>query len=159
MNGRFDEWIMRERIQAALKDAMLAKEPVRVGTLRLMLAAIKDRDIALRSEDGSGGLDEAELNALLSKMVRQREETARTYAEAGRLELAEREQAEIAVIREFMPKQLTDNEVAEAVSKAIKATGAQSIRDMGKVMGQLKTHYAGQMDLGDACARVKTALG
>lgn len=144
-----------------MKDAIRGRDTVRICTLRLMLAAIKDRDIALRAdEDGSGsGLDDAEINVLLAKMVKQREESAQTYSQAGRMELAAREEAEIGIIREFMPKQMTEAEIRRAVSDAIGETGAGSIRDMGKVMGHLKSRYPGRMDFGAAGARVKRALG
>lgn len=152
---------MRERIQDSLKDAVRAKDTVRVCTLRLMLAAIKDRDIALRGdEDGSGAaLDDRQIAALLGKMVRQREESASVYEQAGRMELASREEAEIAIIREFMPKPMSEAEVRTAIAKAIGDTGAQSIRDMGKVMSRLKQSYPGRMDFGAAGAQVKAALG
>ena len=150
---------MRDRITAALKEAMLAKDKVRVCTIRLMLAAIKDRDIALRSEDGADGLDEAGIRALLAKMVRQREESAATYESAGRMELAQTERAEIAVIKDFLPKPLSDDEVTAAIEKVMSETGASSIRDMGKVMGALKASYSGRMDFGRVGSRVKAALG
>ncbi|MHA1530139.1 MAG: GatB/YqeY domain-containing protein [Alphaproteobacteria bacterium] len=150
---------MRDRITAALKEAMLAKDKLRTSTIRLMLAAIKDRDIALRSEDGADGLDDAGIKALLAKMVKQREESAATYETAGRMELAETERAEIGVIKEFLPRQLSADEVEVAIRKALAETRASSIRDMGKVMGVLKSQYAGQMDFGAAGGRVKAALG
>ena len=151
---------MRDRITAALKDAMLAKDRLRTCTVRLMLAAIKDRDIALRGEeDGAGGLDDAGINALLAKMVKQREESAATYETAGRMELAETERAEIGVIKDFLPKPLSADEVEAAIRKALAETRASSIRDMGKVMGVLKAQYAGRMDFGAAGGRVKAALG
>ena len=151
---------MRDRISAALKDAMLAKDRLRTCTVRLMLAAIKDRDIALRGEeDGAGGLDDAGINALLAKMVKQREESAATYETAGRMELAETERAEIGVIKDFLPKPLSADEVEAAIRKALAETRASSIRDMGKVMGVLKAQYAGRMDFGAAGGRVKAALG
>ena len=149
---------MRETIEQALKEAMRSKDMVRVSTLRLMLAAIKDRDIAARADDDGSGLDEEGINRLLAKMVKQREESAEAYSQAGRMELAAREEAEIAIVREFMPKQMTDAEVRKAVSAAIDETGADSIRDMGKVMGHLKQRYPGQMDFGAAGARVKQEL-
>ena len=150
---------MRDRISAALKDAMLAKDRLRTCTVRLMLAAIKDRDIALRSEDGAGGLDDAGILALLAKMVKQREESAATYETAGRMELAETERAEIGVIKDFLPRPLSADEVEAAIRKALAETRASSIRDMGKVMGVLKAQYAGRMDFGAAGGRVKAALG
>jgi uncharacterized protein YqeY len=124
-----------------------------------MLAAIKDRDIALRSEDGADGLDDAGIKALLAKMVKQREESAATYETAGRMELAETERAEIGVIKDFLPRPLSADEVETAIRKALAETHASSIRDMGKVMGVLKSQYAGRMDFGAAGGRVKAALG
>lgn len=149
---------IREEIQSALRESMLAKDKLRINTLRLMLAAIKDRDIALRAEEGTDGLDDQGIMALLSKMVRQREESAATYETAGRMELAESERAEIAVIKEFLPKPMSEEEVDAAVKIAIHDVGASSIRDMGKVMGLLKSRYAGRMDFGEAGSRVKSAL-
>ena len=150
---------MRDRITTALKEAMLAKDKLRTCTVRLMLAAIKDRDIALRSEDGADGLDDAGIMALLAKMVKQREESAATYETAGRMELAETERAEIGVIKDFLPRPLSADEVEAAIRKALAETRASSIRDMGKVMGILKSQYAGRMDFGAAGGRVKAALG
>ena len=150
---------MRDRINAALRDAMLAKDKLRVCTVRLMMAAIKDRDIALRGEEGASGLDDAGIMALLAKMVKQREESAATYETAGRMELAEGERAEITVIKEFLPKPLSAGEVDAAIEKAMTETRASSIRDMGKVMGVLKSQYAGRMDFGAVGGRVKAALG
>ena len=145
---------MRERINAALKEAMLAKAKIRISTIRLMLAAIKDRDIALRGDDSGTGLDNAGIMVLLAKMVKQREESAVTYETAGRMELAETERAEITVIKEFLPKPLSEAEVSAAIRKALVETGASSIRDMGKVMGVLKSKYAGQMNFGTVGGRV-----
>ncbi len=150
---------MRDRITAALKESMLAKDKLRTGTVRLMLAAIKDRDIALRGEDGADGLDDAGIMALLAKMVKQRQESATIYETAGRMELAETERAEIGVIKDFLPRPLTADEVEAAIEKAMAETRASSIRDMGKVMGVLKSQYAGRMDFGAAGGRVKAALG
>jgi uncharacterized protein YqeY len=150
---------MRERLSESIKDAMRAKDSVRLSTLRLMAAALKDQDIAKRSEEGADALNEGEVFALFAKMVKQREESAKTYEEAGRMELAEQERSEQAVIREFLPKPLNDKEVEAAVAKAIKDTGASSIRDMGKVMGALKAAYSGRMDFGAVGGRVKAALG
>ncbi len=150
---------MRERINAALKDAMRARDQLRLSTLRLMQAALKDQEIAKRAEEGADPLTEAEIMALLSKMVKQREDSARAYEEAGRMELAEQERAEQAVLREFLPKPLSEKEVDAAVAQAIEETGATTIRDMGKVMGMLKSGYAGRMDFSTVGPRVKAALG
>ncbi|MEM8791621.1 MAG: GatB/YqeY domain-containing protein [Pseudomonadota bacterium] len=150
---------MRDKITKAMKDAMRDKDQVRLCTLRLMLAALKDREIANRGEEGPPEITEPDALALFDKMVRQREESSATYEEAGRMELAERERAEIAVIKQFLPKPLSGPEVEAAIEAAITDTGASSIRDMGKVMGHLKSHHAGRMDFGAAGARVKAALG
>jgi uncharacterized protein YqeY len=147
---------LRARLSASLKEAMREKDAVRLSTLRLINAALKDRDIALRAE-GRESTDEDAL-AILAKMVKQRLESARAYEEGGRLELAEKERAEIRVVEEFLPRQLSEEEVDQAVSGAIAETGASSIRDMGRVMGALKARYAGRMDFGAVGARVKARL-
>ncbi len=150
---------MRDRIANAIKDALKARDAVRLSTLRLMSAALKDQDIARRAKDGANDLNDAEIMTLFAKMVKQREESAVTYEEAGRMELAERERAEQAVIREYLPKPMSDEQIGDAITKAIADTKAASIRDMGKVMGALKSTYAGRMDFGAVGARVKDALG
>lgn len=149
---------LRERINSALKQAMKDKAAERLSTLRLINAAIKDRDIAARGEGKDEGVNDAEVLAILGKMIKQRQESARTYEEGGRLDLAERERAEIVVIEDFLPRQLTEEEVSDAVEAAIKATEASSIRDMGKVMGELKSKYTGQMDFGSVGPMVKDKL-
>ncbi len=150
---------MRERIAESIKDAMRARDQMRLSTLRLMAAALKDQDIAKRAHGDGAQLDDAEIRALLAKMIRQREELARAYEEAGRMDMAERERDEQAVIREFLPKPMSEDEIDAAVHRAIRDTKASSIRDMGKVMGALKAAHAGRMDFGAAGARVKAALG
>ena len=150
--------LLRDRLQTALKEAMKAKEADRLSTLRLINAAIKDREIAARTGDGDGTLNDADLIAILSKMVKQRQESARAYEEGGRLELAEKEEAEIRVIGEFLPRPLAPDEVAAAIRAAIAETGATSIRDMGRVMAALKAKYTGQMDFGAAGPRIKELL-
>ncbi len=149
---------MRERIAEAIKEAMRAKDSLRLSTLRLMAACLKDQDIAKRAHGDGAQLDEAEVRALLAKMIRQRQESARAYDEAGRMELAERERAEQDVIREFLPKPMNEDEIEAAIAKAIHDTHASSIRDMGKVMGALKEAHAGRMDFGAVGTRVKAAL-
>lgn len=149
---------LRTRVNAALKQAMRDKAAARLATLRLINAAIKDRDIAARGEGNDEGVPESEVLAILGKMVRQRQESARTYEEAGRLDLAERERAEIEVIGEFLPRQLSDEEIDQAIDAAIEEVGAESIRDMGRVMGALKARYTGQMDFGAAGPKVKDRL-
>ncbi len=151
---------MRERVTAALKDAMRAKEADRLSTLRLINAAIKDKDIALRgSGEDAVGVTDADVLAIMGRMVKQRQESARAYEEGGRIELAEKELSEIKVIEDFLPKQLTEDETATAIDDAISSVGAESIRDMGKVMGALKAKYTGQMDFGKAGPMVKDRLG
>jgi uncharacterized protein YqeY len=142
-----------------LKEAMKAKQADRLSTLRLINAAIKDRDIANRGEGGEGEISEAEILAALGRMVKQRQESARAYEEGGRLELAEKETAEIKVIEEFLPRQLEAAEVEAAIAAAVAEVGATSIRDMGKVMAVLKAKYTGQMDFGAVGPRIKDRLG
>lgn len=151
---------LRERLSGALKEAMKARDPARTSTLRLINAAIRDRDIALRGEGrGEDGVGEAEILALLGRLVKQRQESARIYEEGGRLELAEKELAEVAVIGEFLPRQLSAEETAAAIDAAIAALGAGSIRDMGRVMAALKTKYTGQMDFAEVGAQIRARLG
>ncbi|KGJ15966.1 GatB/YqeY domain-containing protein [Paracoccus sanguinis] len=149
---------IRTRIQEATKDAMRSRDQLRLSTLRLIGAALKDREIAVRGEPGQTGLDEADVVALLSKMVKQRQESARAYEEGGRLELAERETQEIAVIQEFLPRQLDPAEVAAAIDAVIADLGATGVRDMGRVMASLRERHAGQMDFAAAGAVVKSRL-
>ena len=149
---------LRARISNELKEAMKAKDAARLSTLRLINAAIKDRDIAVRGEGRETGATNDEVLQILSKMVKQRQESARAYEEGGRLELAEQERSEISVIEDYLPKQLDESETADAIDKAIKAVGADSIRDMGKVMGALKSQYTGRMDFGSVGPMVKARL-
>jgi len=149
---------MRKRLSEATKDAMRAKDKARLSTLRLINAAIKDRDIAARSETNPDGVSDAEILSILAKMIKQRQDSAKAYEEAGRIELGEGERGEIKVIEEFLPKQLGDSEVEAAIKAAIAESGAESIRDMGKVMGVLKAKYTGQMDFGKAGAVIKAQL-
>ncbi|HEX9856981.1 MAG TPA: GatB/YqeY domain-containing protein [Paracoccaceae bacterium] len=150
---------LRERLQAALKEAMRAKEADRLSTLRLINAAIKDREIAVRGEAEGVEVTDTDILAILGRMVKQRQESARAFEEGGRLELAEKELAEVVVISEFLPRQLSDAEVDAAIAAAIAEAGASSIRDMGKVMAVLKGKYTGQMDFGAVGPRVKDKLG
>lgn len=149
---------LRSRINAAMKQAMKDKSTERLSTIRLINAAIKDRDIAARTEGKENGVGDGEVLAILAKMTKQRQESAKTYEEAGRLDLSERELSEIKVIEEFLPRQLTDDEIHAALANAIDKVGAESIRDMGKVMAALKSKYAGQMDFGAVGALVKNNL-
>lgn len=152
---------LRPRIMDALKQAMKDKAATRLSTLRLVNAAIKDKEIALRGASGDGGdlgVTDAGILAILGKMVKQRAESARVYEEGGRLDLAERELAEIDIIEEFLPRQLDEAEAAKAVNAAVQEIGATSIRDMGKVMAILKSKYTGQMDFGRVGPMVKNRL-
>jgi uncharacterized protein YqeY len=149
---------LRDRLSVSLKDAMKAKDAIRLMTLRLINAAIKDRDIDARSEGIDAGVSDDDLLAILSKMVKQRQESVRAYEEGGRLELAEKERAEIVIVEEFLPRQLSEQEVEQAIAAAITASGANSIRDMGKVMGILKPQIQGRADGGAVSGLVKIAL-
>ncbi len=150
--------MIRKRLMDAQKEAMKEREAKRLSTLRLVNAAIKDKDIAARSEENAEGVSDAEIMGILAKMIKQRQDSAKVFEEAGRLELAEGERAEIKVIEEFLPKQLGEAEVETAIADAIAEVGASSIRDMGKIMGVLKSKYTGQMDFGKVGAAVKAAL-
>ena len=147
---------MREILLGQIKDAMKAGDKVRVGALRLIMSSLKDKEIEMR---GSGKIvSRADELALLTKMVKSRQESLGIYEQAGRQELAEQERAEIAVISEFLPKQMDETGMHAAVDAAIAQTGAASIKDMGKVVTALKEAYAGQMDFAKASAMVKTRL-
>lgn len=150
---------LRAAILQAMKDAMKAGDKRRLSTVRLMQSAIKDKDIASRTEGVNEGVSDAEILELFAKMVKQRRESAELYEKGGRADLVEQEMSEIAVLEEFMPKQMDEAETKAAVAAAIAEVGAASIKDMGKVMGALKAKYAGQMDFGKAGAVVKAALG
>ncbi|HVE03912.1 MAG TPA: GatB/YqeY domain-containing protein [Rhizomicrobium sp.] len=149
---------LREEINDSLKEAMKAKDQKRVGTLRLVNAALKDRDIAARTETSRELLGDDEILSLLAKMIKQREDSILAYEAGKRPELADAERAEIAVIREFMPKQMSADDAKAAIAKVIADLGATSIKDMGKVMATLKERFAGQMDFSKASGAVKDAL-
>ena len=149
---------LRARINTAMKQAMRDKAAHRLSTLRLINAAIKDRDIAARAEGNDDGVGDDEVLRILEKMVKQRRESAKTYEEGGRLDLAERELEEITVIEEFLPRKLSDKEVPEAVDAVVAEVGADSIRDMGRVIGALKARYTGQMDFATVGPMVKERL-
>ena len=150
---------LRERIQADTKEAMKSRDAARLSTLRLISAAIKDREIAARTENTEHpGLTDADLVAILSKMVKQRQESARAYEEGGRLELAAKEEAEIKLIQQYLPRQLDQAEVKSAIDGVVADLGASSIRDMGRVMAELRTRYAGQMDFGAVGPIIKDRL-
>ena len=148
----------REEFNAELKKALKNKDQTAMATIRLILAALKDRDIAARSRGLADGIDDTEILSMLQSMIKQRQESAKTYCDAGREELAEREEAEIEVIQTFLPKQLSDADVESAIETIITETQAADIKDMGKVMGVLKERYAGQIDMSKASGLVKTKL-
>lgn len=149
---------LRDQVNSAIKTAMKERDSERLSTLRLINAAIKDRDIAARGEGREDGVGEDEVLGILGKMVKQRQESARAYEEGGRIDLAEQERTEIGYIEEFLPRQLNDEEIDKAIEGAIEEAGAESIRDMGKVMGALKAKYTGQMDFGAVGPKVKARL-
>ena len=145
--------VLRQRFTDEMKAAMRAKEARRLSTIRLMMDAVQKQEIAAKAD-----ISDDEVLTVLARMIKQREESAATYETGGRPELAQAERDEIVVIREFMPKQMSAEESREAVKAAIAATGAASIKDMGKVMAALKERYTGQMDFGKASGLVKELL-
>ncbi len=149
---------IRAEFNAALKEALKNKDQTAMSTIRLILAALKDRDIAARGQGKADGIDDNEILSMLQSMIKQRQESAKIYCDAGREELAEREESEIEVIQRFLPKQMSDDDVSAAIDKIIGDTGAADIKDMGKVMGVLKSEYAGQLDMSKASGLVKSKL-
>ena len=149
---------MRDRISQAMKEALKAKDQKALATIRLISAALKDRDIAARSQDNADGISDDEILSLLQTMIKQRAESAKLYVEGNRPELAEAEQQEITIIQQFLPEQLDEAAVEAAIKTALDETGSSSVKDMGKVMNYLKTHFAGQMDFSMASQLVKKAL-
>lgn len=149
---------LRTQFNDSLKDAMRAKEMRAVSTIRMILAGLKDRDIAARSRGVTDGIDEAEILSMLQALVKQRNESAALYEQGGRPELAQQEREEIAVIERFLPKQMSDEESAAAIDAIVAELGAASIKDMGKVMAELKARHAGQMDFAKAGGLVKARL-
>jgi len=150
--------MLRNRLNESLKEAMRAKDKCAVSTLRLILAALKDRDIAARGKGQTEGVDEDQIVEMLQKMVRQRRDSIEMYRQGQRQDLVEKEAAEIEVIERFLPKQMDEAEVREAVEEAISEQGAESIKDMGRVMAALKGRYAGRMDFAKASGIVKEKL-
>jgi uncharacterized protein len=149
---------MRETIGEALKTALKARDARRTSTLRLLSAAIKDRDIEARAT-GAGPASDADIIQLLGKMIKQREESFAVYAQAGRNDLATAEKEEIDILKEFTPQMLSEEEVDAAIAAAISSSGAQGQKDMGKVISALKAQYPGRIDMGKASGKVKAALG
>jgi hypothetical protein len=151
--------MLRQRLNDALKTAMLGKDARTVSTVRLILAALKDRDIAARPRGVSDGIGEDEILSMLSSMIKQRRESIALYEQGNRLDLAQQEAEEIAIIERFLPTQFSAEQVATVAAEAIAEIGAQGLKDMGKVMAVLKERYAGQMDFTKASAVVKQQLG
>lgn len=150
--------MLRQRLSDSLKEAMKARDQRTVSTLRMVLAQLKDRDIAARPSGNSTGIGESEIEELLMKMVKQRQESIVLYKQGNRPELVQQEEEEIAVIERFLPKQLSEAEAAAAIDGVVAETKAASIKDMGKVMAMLKERYAGRLDFAKAGAAVKQRL-
>ncbi len=150
--------MLREDIQNAIKEAMKNHETERLSTVRMVLAGVKEKDVDARGK-GKECASDADLLSMMQTMIKQRQESAKMYRDGGREELAAKEEAEISVIQGFLPKQMSESEVEEAVRAAIAETGAASMKDMGKVMGALKEKYAGQMDFGAVSGKIKAMLG
>ena len=149
---------MREELSNSLKLAMKARDAQRISTIRLINATIKDRDIAVRSEDNVKGVSDEEILSILAKMIKQRRDSIAQYDSAGRTELSKIESDEITVITEFLPEALTDDEINNLIEKAISETGAESMKDMGRVMGIIRPQIQGRADAGEISKRVKEAL-
>lgn len=150
--------MLRNEINDALKESMKAKDSIRVSTVRLILAAIKDRDIAARGHGNEDGITEEEILQLLQSMVKQRTESVSMYEKGGRADLADAEKGEIDIIKNFLPAQMDTAEIKEAVDAVIEKLEAEKLKDMGRVMAALREDYAGQMDFGQASKLVKQAL-
>ena len=149
---------MREQLAHSLKAAMKARDTQRISTIRLINATIKDRDISIRSEENVTGVSDEEILSILGKMIKQRQESAKQYEEAGRIELAQQELAEIEIIQTFLPKQMTEEELTRTVEIIVSELKANSIRDMGRVMANLKQKHSGTMDFSKAGAIAKKIL-
>ena len=150
--------MLREKLNDALKEAMRARDMAAVGTIRLVLAKLKEVDIASRTEANREGVADDRILSMMQGMIKQRNESIALYEKGGRADLADKEKAEIGVIERFLPKQMDEAAVEAAVKDAVAAAGAKSVKDMGAVMAALKTKYAGQMDFAKASAAVKKAL-
>jgi len=151
--------MLRNQLNEAMKDAMRARDTAALGTIRLILAKLKEADIAARTEASREGVADDRILSLMQGMIKQRNESVVLYEKGNRPELADKERAEIAVIERFLPKQMDEAGVEAAVAEAVASTGARTVKDMGGVMAALKAKYAGQMDFAKASAAVKKALG
>ena len=150
--------MLREELNSAMKDALKKNEQKTLSTVRLILAALKDRDIFARGQGNSDGISDDEILSMLQSMIKQRRDSISMYEQAGRCDLAEGEEAEIKVITAFMPKQLSDSDITSCVRDVISELNASSLKDMGKIMALLKKRYLGRMDFGKASAQVKKNL-
>ena len=151
--------MLRDELTEAMKTAMRAKDDKALGTIRMVLAKLKDQDIAARPSGNTTGISDDQIKSMMQGMIKQRRESITLYKQGNRPDLVEQESAEIAVIERFLPKQMDEAATKDAVTKAIAATGAASIKDMGKVMGELKKAYTGQMDFAMAGTMIKVLLG
>jgi len=149
---------MRDRIAQAMKQALKDKDQLALATIRLISAALKDRDIAARGQDRHDGISDDEILSMLQTMIKQRQESARMYEDGGRPDLMETERAEIAIIQQFLPEPLSEAEIEAAIKAAVVSTQAASVKDMGKVMAHLKAEHAGQMDFSAVSQLVKSRL-
>ena len=150
--------MIRPRLTEALNEAIKAKERRAVSTLRLILACLKDRDIAARSKGVTDGITDDEIMSLLQTMIRQRQDSIALYEQGGRLDLAEGEREEVEVIRRFLPEQMDDTSIEQAVETVIADVGAKGLKDMGRTMAELRSRYAGRMDFSKASGMVKATL-
>jgi len=150
---------LRERFTTALKESMKAGDQRRVSTVRMILAALKDRDIEARGKGNPNGIGDSDVQQMMQGLIKQRREAIELYKQGNRPELVQQEQEEIAVIESFLPKQMSDAEAEAAIKQVIAAVGAQSVRDMGRIMTALKEKHAGQLDLSKASGLVKKLLG
>jgi uncharacterized protein len=150
---------LRARIASEMNQAARSRDTLRLSTLRLINATIKDREIARRGDDDPQAVTDTDIVAIIGRMAKQRQESSRAFEEGGRMELAERERAEIAILEEFLPRQMSEAEIRGAIEAEISATDANSIRDMGRVMAGLKERYGGQMDFGKVGPMVRQRLG
>lgn len=149
---------MRDRITDAMKQALKAKDQAALGTMRLIMAALKDRDIAARGSGNQDGISDDDILSMLQTMIKQRNESAKMYRDGHRMELAQAEEAEIAIIQSFLPAQLDDVAMNAAIKATIAEIGASSVKDMGQVMASLKSNFAGQMDFSAVSQMVKSIL-
>jgi hypothetical protein len=159
VRGPEDDEMLREKLSEALKESMRAKDMPRVTTIRMVLAAIKDRDIAARTDGPDSGVGEAEIVTVLQKLVKQRRDSVEAYEKGNRVDLADKERAEIAIIEAFMPQQMDETQAKAAIAAVVAELGAAGMKDMGRVMALLRERHGGVMDFGKASPLVKAALG